>query len=303
MYWLGRHKAYIPVGCFSEINPPVMTAMVKSQLLHVVLGITAVLLGIYAVLSLLLFFLQAHLIYFPEARIIATPAERGLPYESVDFKTEDGVDLNGWYIAGGSDRVLLFCHGNAGNISHRLESLVIFHQLGLNIFIFDYRGYGQSQGRTTEKGTYRDAQAAWDYLTVQRGFPANKIIIFGRSLGGPIAASLAAREQPAALILESTFTSLPDLGARLYPLFPVRLLSRFQYRTAAYVRRVTSPLLVVHSPSDDLVPYDLGVKVYRAASAPKEFLEIRGDHNSGFLLTGQTYVTGLRSFIDNLVVD
>jgi len=277
--------------------------MVKSQLLQVLLGITAVPLGIYAFLALLLFFVQARMIYFPEARIVATPAERGLAYEEVDFKTEDGVILNGWFVGGGSDRALLFCHGNAGNISHRLESLEIFQQLGLNTFIFDYRGYGKSTGRTTEQGTYRDAEAAWNYLTSEKGFPADKIIVFGRSLGGPIAAHLAAAKHPAALILESTFTSLPDLGARLYPLFPVRLLSRFQYNTAASVREIKCPLLVVHSPGDDVVPYDLGVELFRLANAPKEFLAIRGDHNSGFLLTGQAYVTGLRFFLDKYVPD
>jgi hypothetical protein len=277
--------------------------MVKSQLLHVFLGVTAVPLGIYAFLALVMFFFQSRMVYFPDAQIVATPAERGLPYEEVEFKTEDGVDLNGWFVAGGSERALLFCHGNAGNISHRLESLEIFHHLGLNIFIFDYRGYGKSKGRTTEEGTYRDAEAAWNYLTSQKAFSPDKIIIFGRSLGGPIAAHLASTKNPAALILESTFTSLPDLGARLYPFFPVRLLSHFRYSTAAYVRRVKCPLLVAHSPGDDIVPYDLGVEVYRAASGPKEFLEIRGDHNSGFLLTGQAYVTGLKSFIDKHVPD
>ena len=277
--------------------------MVKSQLFQVFFGITLVPLGIYAFVAILLFFLQSRLVYFPEAQIVATPAERGLPYEEVNFTTDDGVELNGWFVPAGSGRALLFCHGNAGNISHRLESLEIFHQLGLNTFIFDYRGYGKSRGRTTEQGTYRDAEAAWNYLTSQKGFPADKIIVFGRSLGGPIAAHLAAKKHPAALILESTFTSLPELGARLYPLFPVRLLSRFQYDTAAYVRRISCPLLVVHSPGDDVVPYTLGVELHRAAKAPKDFLEIRGDHNSGFLLTGRAYVTGLKAFIDQHVPD
>lgn len=277
--------------------------MVKSQMLHVLLGIAAVPLGLYALLALMLFFFQARLVYFPDEQLVATPADRGLPYEAVDLKTEDGVELYGWFIAGGGKRALLFCHGNAGNISHRLESLEIFHQLGLNTFIFDYRGYGKSKGQTTEIGTYRDAESAWKFLTAQKGFAADQIIVFGRSLGGPIAAQLASRKNPAALIVESTFTSLPDLGARLYPLFPVRLLSRFRYNTAEYVRGVACPVLVIHGRSDDIVPYDMGVEVYRAAVGPKAFLELRGDHNSGFLLTGQAYLAGMKSFIEKHVPD
>jgi uncharacterized protein len=171
----------------------------------------------------------------------------------------------------------------------------------LNTLIFDYRGYGESKGRTTESGTYLDAEAAWNQL-VELGYPADEIVIFGRSLGGAVAAHIAMQKQPAALILESTFTSIPDLGARLYPIFPVRLLSRFKYNTVDFVRRVQSPVLVIHSSQDDIVPYDLGRMVYQAAGEPKEFLQIEGDHNSGFVASGEKYLDGLRSFISKYVI-
>jgi len=258
--------------------------------------------GLYIFLMLFLFVFQSSLIYFPDNRIISTPHEIGLNYDAVSFKATDGVELTGWFIPASSEIVVLFCHGNAGNISDRLDSLQVFHKLGFNSFIFDYRGYGESAGKTTEQGTYRDAEGAWNFLVREKGFKQDEIIIFGRSLGGAVAAHLAMTQQPSALILESTFTSISDLGAGLYPFFPVRLLSRFNYSVVDFVRRVHCPVLVVHSLEDDIVPYGLGVKVYRAANEPKEFLEIAGDHNSGFLMSGNSYMNGLRSFINKYAI-
>jgi uncharacterized protein len=275
--------------------------MLKTGLFSICLYVLLVPLGIYIMLCLFLFFFQSNFIYFPAGRLVSTPQNIGLDYDPVKFGAADGVELSGWFVPGSSSVALLFCHGNAGNISHRLESLQVFNGLGLNTLIFDYRGYGESKGRTTESGTYLDAEAAWNQL-VELGYPADKIVIFGRSLGGAVAAHIAMQKQPAALILESTFTSIPDLGARLYPIFPVRLLSRFKYNTVDFVRRVQSPVLVIHSSQDDIVPYDLGRMVYQAAGEPKEFLQIEGDHNSGFVASGEKYLNGLRSFISKYVI-
>lgn len=277
--------------------------MFKSYWAHVLMYILIVPLGLYVVFAFFLYLFQTSLVYFPDPKLIATPHQIGLAYDAVDFKTEDDVGLSGWFIPGSSSRVVLFCHGNAGNISHRLESIQTFNRLGLSTFIFDYRGYGESDGKATEQGTYRDAKAAWNYLVKEKGYSPDKIIIFGRSLGGAVAAHLVMQNKPAALILESTFTSLPDLGARLYRLFPVRLLSRFNYATADYLRHASCPVLVIHSVDDDIVPFDLGLRVYEAATQPKEFLEIRGDHNTGFILSKALYVTGLKSFINKHVHD
>lgn len=276
--------------------------MLKSNSMNILIYVLAIGAGLYIFLMLFLFVFQSSLIYFPDNQIISTPHEIGLNYDAVSFKATDGVELSGWFIPASSEIVVLFCHGNAGNISDRLDSLQVFHKLGLNTFIFDYRGYGESAGKTTEQGTYRDAEGAWNFLVREKGFKQDEIIIFGRSLGGAVAAHLAMTQQPSALILESTFTSIPDLGAGLYPFFPVRLLSRFNYSVVDFVRRVHCPVLVVHSLEDDIVPYGLGVKVYRAANEPKEFLEIAGDHNSGFLMSGESYMNGLRSFINKYAI-
>jgi uncharacterized protein len=255
----------------------------------------------YGILLLLLYLFQSHLVYFPHVptrAVTATPAQAGLAFESVTLTTPDGVTLEGWYLPSLQARgTLLFLHGNAGNISHRLDSLQLFHTLGLAIFIIDYRGYGHSQGHPTETGTYLDAYTAWHHLTNQRRIPANKIIVFGRSLGAAIAAQLTTHIQPGALILESAFTSIPDLGAELYPFLPVRWLARFQYNTQYFLESVTCPVLVIHSRDDKIIPFSHGQALFRAARPPKQFLPLRGGHNDAFLVSKQKYLEGIDSFL------
>ncbi len=255
----------------------------------------------YCALVLVAYIFQARLLYLPNIGgrgLDATPAAIGLAFDDVRITTSDGVSLHGWFIPSSeSDHVLLFCHGNAGNISHRLDSIRIFHDLGLSVLIFDYRGYGLSGGKPSEEGTYRDAEAAWAYLREQRGFAREKIILFGRSLGGAIAAHLAQTTRPGALIVESAFTSVPDVASRHYWFLPVRWLSRFKYATAQYVRGVHSPTLVIHSAHDEINPVDHGREIFDRANEPKVFLELLGDHNAGFLLSGPRYTEGLRQFI------
>jgi hypothetical protein len=192
---------------------------------------------------------------------------------------------------------LLFFHGNAGNISHRLDSIRIFADLGLDVFIFDYRGYGLSEGSPSEPGTYRDATAAWRWLTGERGLAPGQILLFGRSLGAAVALELATRVEPAGVILESAFTSVPDLGAAIYPWLPVRLLSRYRYDNLGRIASVRAPLLVVHSRGDEIVPFRQGQALFAAASEPKRFLELQGGHNDGFLASGVGYRRGLAEFL------
>jgi uncharacterized protein len=237
-----------------------------------------------------------HLPYLPGRTLTATPEQIGLAYEDVRFAAEDGVALHGWFVPAPDARAtLLFFHGNAGNISHRLDSLRIFHDLGLATFIFDYRGYGQSHGRPSEAGLYADARAAWAHLTEDRGVDPARIIAFGRSLGAAVAACLARERRVGALILESTFTSAPDLGAELYPWLPVRTLARLNYDTRACVRDVEAPVLVVHSPEDEIIPFRHGEAL--AAAAGADLLRIGGDHNTGFLRSREGYRRGLERFI------
>ena len=264
-----------------------------------VIFLTAV--GVYVGLGLVLFMLQSRLLYFPNIpsrTIYATPTAIGLGFERVQFTTEDGINLDGWFVPARNARgVVLFFHGNAGNISHRLDSLKIFNGLGLSTLIFDYRGYGRSEGAPSEDGTYRDAEAAWRYLTETRKVPDEQIVLFGRSLGGAVAAHLARQRRPRALILESVFTSVPDIAAHHYRIFPVRVLSRFAYDTREFVRTVRCPVLIVHSRDDDIIPFQHGRDLFDAASEPKRFLELRGGHNDGFFVSGRSYIDGLDAFL------
>ena len=245
-----------------------------------------------------LYLLQPRMVFLPSSDLMETPADWGLAYEDVWLRTDDGVRLHAWYLPRpGARQVLLFFHGNAGNISHRRESLEIFHRLGLAVLIPDYRGYGQSDGRPSEAGLYRDAAAAWDYLVRQRGIAPDAIVIFGRSLGGAVAAHLAAGVQPAALILESTFSSARDLAQTLNPLLARMTVLRFRFETAKAVAAVRCPVLVLHSRNDEIIPYALGRKVYDAAHQPKAFQHLLGDHNQGFLRSQPSYEQGLATFL------
>jgi fermentation-respiration switch protein FrsA (DUF1100 family) len=256
----------------------------------------------YGLLVVVVYFMQGRMLYLAEVpgrTLTMTPADIGMDYQDVSIETADGVALHGWFIVGRSSRVLLFFHGNAGNISHRLDSIRQFQNLGLSVLIIDYRGYGQSEGRTTERGIYRDADAAWRYLIEGRGTVADNIVIFGRSLGASVASWLAARHQPLALIVESSFTSVPDIAQDLYPWLPVRWLSRFDHATRDYVRDVRCPILVVHSRDDEIIPFHHGEAIFAAANEPRTLLAIRGSHNDAFLRDERTYVGGLRTFLSD----
>ena len=274
----------------------------RSVMANIIWSIAILAAGMYGTLCVFLFLMQARLLYYPNIpsrELTARPNDAGLDYESVSIAASDGVSIHGWFVAAQPEKgTLLFFHGNAGNISHRLDSIKIFHDLGLSTFIIDYRGYGQSQGTISEQGTYLDAEAAWNYLTQKRKIPEQQIIVFGRSLGAAIAAHIALKHKPGGLILESAFTSVPDMAARLYPAFPVRLLSRFQYNTKKMLLSVASPVLIIHSPDDEIIPFENGLQLYESARDPKEMLRIRGGHNDGFLVSGSTYSGGISKFIE-----
>ena len=257
----------------------------------------------YCLLVAVVYLMQGRMLYLsnvPGRALAMTPADAGFEYHDVAIETSDGVTLHGWFIAGQSSRVLLFFHGNAGNISHRLDSIGQFRALGLSVLIIDYRGYGQSAGRTTEAGIYRDAAAAWRYLTDDRGIVASDIIVFGRSLGASVASHLAARRQPLALIVESAFTSVPDIAQDLYPWLPARWLSRLRHATREHVRDVRCPVLVIHSRDDEIIPFQHGESIFASANEPRTLLQLRGTHNDGFLYDERTYMNGLRTFLGSL---
>lgn len=266
----------------------------KMMLLELLVGLFL----IYISITGIVYIGQKRMIFYPVREIAATPKYIGLQFEDIILRTKDKVNISAWYIPAAQERaVILFCHGNAGNNSHRLDSIRIFHDLNLSVFIFDYRGYGKSEGSPTEEGTYLDAEAALDFLIQVKHVPSEKIVVFGRSLGGAVAAEVALRRRVGALIIESGFTSVPELGGKYFPFLPIRLLSRYSYATENKVSKINVPKLFIHSPHDEIIPFKCGKALYENASPPKEFLEIRGDHNYGFLVSGSIYRDGLDRFI------
>ncbi len=252
-------------------------------------------------LGLILYFMQPTFLYNPVQEVIYTPEELGLDFEKVTLKSNDGLRLSGWYIpAKHAELTVLFCHGNGGNIMHRLDSINILYNLGVNCFIFDYRGYGDSEGKPSEEGTYLDAKTAYEWLAKEKKIPPDNIIVFGRSLGGSIAARLASEVKVRALIIESTFTSYIDIGRKFYPYMPVRWFARFSYKTIDYIKNVHRPVMIIHSRTDEIVPFEFGLELYEAANEPKEFVEIFGSHNDGFLVSSETYKDGWTKWLKSL---
>lgn len=246
----------------------------------------------------LMFVAQPSMVFVPYSRLHATPEDWRMNYEDVWFTATDGVELHGWYITAPVPQgTVLFLHGNAGNISHRRDSIAIFRRLGLDVFIIDYRGYGQSRGSPSERGLYADAEGAWTYLTEQRGIPAHDIVIFGRSLGGIVATHLASQVDSRALIVESGFTSAADMARHSFPVLSSLVFLRFDFDAASRIADVDAPVLVLHSQDDEIIPYELGRRLYAAAREPKEFVALRGDHNSGFLRSQPAYEQSLATFL------
>ena len=242
-------------------------------------------------------------IFHPEREIEATPESVGLSYEDVYFKTADGVRLNGWFVpAPDSSDVMIWFHGNAGNISHRVENLRLFHDLlGLSVFIFDYREYGRSEGSVSEEGTYRDADAALVWLTGRTDLPADRIIYFGRSLGAAVAVELALKAPPRALILETPMTSIRDMARKVMPYLPVGFLIGTEYDSLSKIGTIHVPLLILHGDRDEVVPFEQGRRLFEAANPPKEFYVIPGaSHNNTYTAGGRPYWQAWKTFLRDL---
>jgi len=253
--------------------------------------------SIYLGLCLLAWLFQSRLVYFPGPPPARTPDAYGLTYEDAPLQTEDGLRLSAWWLpVEAPTGCVLVCHGNAGNIEHRLMLARAFQAMGLSVLLFDYRGYGGSEGRPSERGTVLDARAALQWLHAA-GWEDSQIVLYGESLGGAVALQLARDRPLAAVIVESTFTSVPDLGARLYPLLPVRLIATLRYDNLEAVAALRAPLLVAHSPEDEIVPFDLGHALFEAAPPPKQFLQTSGEHNDGGFRLRAEWQDRVRDFI------
>jgi fermentation-respiration switch protein FrsA (DUF1100 family) len=251
-------------------------------------------------------FFDQYLVYHPAPWVERDWARAfGLPLEDVWFEAEDRTRLFGWYTPAaplGAPAVLLWCHGNAGNIINRLDNLAALHQLGLSVFLFDYRGYGRSEGRPSEAGLYQDALAAYAQLAETRRIPAGRIVLFGRSLGAAVAGEVASRRPAAGLILESAFPSIEALAREFYFGFPAHWFVSARVPLAERLKEVRMPVLVVHGDRDEVVPFELGRQVYDAALPPKAFYPVRGaDHNSLYVTGGAAYFERLRQFVEEVI--
>jgi uncharacterized protein len=265
------------------------------------LNIIAMMCLAYLGLALVLYYMQPRFLYDPVREIPYTPAELGLDFEEVYFRTGDRLRLHGWFVpAQNSEFTVLYCHGNGGNMMYFLETVNFLNKLGLNCFVFDYRGYGSSQGEPTENGTYLDVRAAYRWLTKKKGVAPERIILFGWSLGGSIAAYLAGKVKPAGLVIESAFTSYRDIGRKFYPYMPVKWFARFNYPTVDYVRRVKCPVLIIHSRNDEMIPFEFGLEICDAANEPKQFVEIFGGHNDGFFVSSEAYKKAWTNWLGSL---
>lgn len=232
------------------------------------------------------------------------PDAFGLQVEDCFFESQDGVRLHGWFVKHENPQAtLLWCHGNAGNLSHRVDNLIKLAQLPINIFIFDYRGYGKSEGKPDEPGIYRDALAAYDYLVSRPDVDAESLVIFGRSLGGAVAVELATQRPCAGLILESTFTSARDMARSAFGFLPVHLVMKTQLNSVDKIGDLDVPLLFVHGTADRVVPLRLGEKLFAVANSPKDFYKIPdADHNDTYIVGGDAYFERLGQFISSAVL-
>lgn len=266
-------------------------------------------LGKIALVALVLFMLlrwfEYKQTYHPSRALTARAADLGRPWEDAHFTATDGTKLHGWFFPAATNSpraqiAVLFCHGNGGNISHRLGLYDALLACGVSVFAFDYRGYGQSEGRPSEAGTYLDAQAAHAWLRA-KGFAGTNLIAFGESLGGGIASEVVLREPCAGLVLQNTFTSLPDIGAELYPFLPVRTIGSIRYDTRSKLPKIHVPVLILHSRGDRLIPFHHAERNFAVANEPKWLAELVGGHNDG-IVDRVKFMAGMEKLLTQLGV-
>jgi len=267
--------------------------------------VTAALL--YLALVIVLWLAESRLVYFPgpQRSLIPPPAPLDLATERVEFRTEDDVGLVGWVIPASSDSSgwwLLICHGNAGNLSEfdRPVHYAGLRRLGLSLLAFDYRGYGESGGVASEQGLYRDADAAYRYLRQHRGVPADRIVVFGHSLGSAVAIDLVSRTPAAGLIVEGALTSAVHRGQELYPYIPVRWIARSRFGSIEKISGITVPKLFLHATGDEVIPLAHGRRLFEAALEPKMFVELQGGHGDAFDVDSARYFGSIAQFLATL---
>jgi alpha-beta hydrolase superfamily lysophospholipase len=227
-----------------------------------------------------LFLRQRWIVFKPSRTLLADPCGLGLAFEDVFAQLDGGVRIHGWWIPREDSRKLILClPGSIGNISHELNTLAFLRDLGASVFIIDYPGFGKSEGRPSERGCYAAAEAAWNFATRDKGVRPEDVIVFGRSLGGTVAARLAARHPDCGrLVMHSAFTSVPDVAGRAYPFFPVRYFCYIRFNTLKQIRACRCPTVVLHPIGDTVIPLRHGQRIFEQAAAPKRFIPLRGNH-------------------------
>lgn len=255
-------------------------------------------LAAYVGLCLLLIWREPGMIFLPDRRHDDHPGNHGWDFEDVRLTTRDEVSIHAWWVPlAGARRTVLFFHGNAGNISHRMEKLALLRAAGASVLLLDYRGYGASGGQPSERGLYQDAEAAWEFLTGTKKIPAGEVVLYGESLGCGVAVELATRVPVGGVILEAPFTSIADVGREFYPFLPVRWMVRNRFENLAKIGRVRAPLLVLHSRQDEIFGFHHAERLFAAAAEPKRLVELAGGHNDAFVVSAETYRRALAEFL------
>lgn len=237
-------------------------------------------------------------VFYPDRSMDVSPERMCLPYRDVYFPAKDGTRLHGWFFPGEKGApVIVYCHGNAGNISHRIEIAARLLEQGLQVFLFDYRGYGRSSGSPSEEGIYKDGLGAWEYVVESEKIPPDGVIAYGHSLGAAVAIEIALGKQVRSLIIESAFTSTKDM-AKTMPLFALfSPLLPAHFHNLEKVGRVRVPKLIMHGDLDEIIPFHMGKTLYEAAAEPRFFLPIRGAmHNDTYVVGGEKYFRTLAAF-------
>lgn len=273
----------------------------NGQLRNMIKVVLLTLLAVIVTVKILVLFGEERNLYIPGDTITLTPKNIGLSYEDLYIKTEDGESLNAWFVpAKDAEITLLYFTGRAGNLSDTVSLIKIFNSMGINVFSFDYRGYGNSSGKPNEKGLYKDGRAAFDYLLTRKDINKDKIVAYGKSLGGPVAADLCLRRKLAGLILEGSLASLRTYVGDMGGFLPTELLVSEKFNTIAKVQKIHIPKLIVHGMDDDVIPFAEGRLIFNKAGLPKEFLPYDGGHDDEVFITSESYKNRLNKFfLDN----
>jgi len=267
--------------------------------LYLLLFVVIIFLGLFLYTR----YLEKKTVFFPEKEILLYPEDAGLIYENIFIETADGIKLNGWYIPFKKAKyTVLFFHGNAGNISYRLDKMMVLRSLGFNIFMIDYRGFGLSQGKLTEKGLYLDAEAAYSYLKQKRNLSPENIIVYGASLGSAVAVNLATKENIRALILEGALSSAKDLAAKRYPHLPAVAFS-YKFDSLRKIKQINVPKLFLHSVNDEVLDIEMAIKLFKTAPEPKRFIKLKGEHATCYNESKDEFLKAIGSFVNELEGD